>query len=421
MRPLYILLVLPLIAALATAEEPSLVRLNNGESTSMKLSNIGDEKFYFTRENKERTIPLIELFKWGQPVDMKPGPYLLLNDASLLFGAVSNITGEQVLFASTKRPGMWRENRVPREEVRAIVLQSSWLASERETLEDKWLASIEKTDRLLFTDGDSLAGTLLSADRVKNENDDSLVLRFQPTGATVVEIPQARVRAILLRVNASAPIPSQNGFWLGLKDGSCFFVQACERVKDEVHLKRNNQYSLIAQAHDADLEPPPTFFDRVVYLQPLTKNVVYLSDQTAIGFKHVPLLGWEGNYRQNRSVTGAGLRIGSTRYLKGIGMPATSRLAFEIPPGAKRFESEVGIDAAAETRGSCVFRVFLETSAGNWQVAKESPVMRGGDAPQTLSVELGTAKRIALVVEMSTRGDVCDWADWLDARIVIGH
>jgi hypothetical protein len=46
-----------------------------------------------------------------------------------------------------------------------------------------------------------------------------------------------------------------------------------------------------------------------------------------------------------------------------------------------------------------------------------SEVIRGGDAPVPISVPLGDAKGLALVVDYADRGDELDHADWLDARL----
>jgi hypothetical protein len=99
-------------------------------------------------------------------------------------------------------------------------------------------------------------------------------------------------------------------------------------------------------------------------------------------------------------------------------MPATSRLAYEIPEDAKRFEAEIAIDDDAERAGSVIFRVFLEVPGQTWRPAFESKTLRGGDQLQPVRVELGAARRLALVVDMADYGDQCDWADWLNARFV---
>jgi hypothetical protein len=75
----------------------------------------------------------------------------------------------------------------------------------------------------------------------------------------------------------------------------------------------------------------------------------------------------------------------------------------------------VAIDEAAARRGSVVFRVYL-LQDDDWQLAFASPVVRGGDGPLSVSVELTGVKEIALVTDYAERGDELDYANWLDAR-----
>jgi hypothetical protein len=68
--------------------------------------------------------------------------------------------------------------------------------------------------------------------------------------------------------------------------------------------------------------------------------------------------------------------------------------------------------------GSAVFKVLLDDSSGQWRIAYQSPIVRGGDAPQPITVDLKGASRMALIVEFADRGDEGDHADWLQARLV---
>ena len=102
---------------------------------------------------------------------------------------------------------------------------------------------------------------------------------------------------------------------------------------------------------------------------------------------------------------------------KGLGMHTTSRLAYDVA-GFRRFEAEIALDESTGRRGSVVFKVLLQDSAGAWNPAYESPVIRGGEAPTPIAVELKGAARLALIVEFADRGDELDHANWLQARLL---
>jgi hypothetical protein len=257
-----------------------------------------------------------------------------------------------------------------------------------------------------------------------SEADDGRAFKFLPEGASEpLVLPQSRMMALVFRTPRDAGFPLEGPadagrFWLGMADGSLVLADDIQQEDDSTSIALAGGGTLLARAVDDDLEPPESFWSRVELIQPLSSRVVYLSDLETIGFKHVPLFDWQIEYANDRSVAGSRLRAGQTRGLKGIGMPATSRLAYDVPQGATRFEAEIAIDDAARLHGSVIFRVYLESAEGAWKPAFESKTIRGGDPLSPVRVELGESKRLALVVDMADHGDARDYADWLNARFV---
>jgi hypothetical protein len=151
---------------------------------------------------------------------------------------------------------------------------------------------------------------------------------------------------------------------------------------------------------------------------------VWLSDLPHLGYKHIPFVSVERPLGIDQSILGSRLRHGRAGpeqkeavFRKGLGMPSASRVAYDVA-GYRRFEAELAIDEHACAKGSVVFKVLLEASSGEWQTAQESPIIRGGDMPLPISIDLRSAARMALLVEFAERGDECDYANWLHARLV---
>jgi len=63
--------------------------------------------------------------------------------------------------------------------------------------------------------------------------------------------------------------------------------------------------------------------------------------------------------------------------------------------------------------GSVVFRVW-----GDDKILFESPVMRGGDAPKPLQVDVGGVLLMRLEVDFAEDGDLADHGDWANARLL---
>jgi hypothetical protein len=393
--------------------------LVNDGTFNATLKRVDGDQAVFSTADQERSVALRDLRIWGRPSEPRKGAYVLLADGGMIVGEVTAIAPDHVQIASTRRPGLWRASRLPRQQIKAIVYQSSASPPQRERFDFKLLSAADAQDRLLLVSGDSLRGSLLDAARPAEGEAATPALRFLLPGANEpLAIGQERIVAAVLGERAAGQAPDAGRFWLAMADGSQVLASGIETTEDSVVVTLASGATLTAAAADNNLEPPESFWSRVALVQPLSPRIDYLSDLKTIGFKHVPLLDWQEDYANDRSVTHSRLRAGGERFIKGIGMPATSRLAYEIPAGAKRFEAEIAIDDDAIRGGSVVFRVFLETMNESWKPAFESEIVRGGDSPRHVRVELGAAQRLALVVEMADRGDQRDWADWLNARFV---
>ena len=95
--------------------------------------------------------------------------------------------------------------------------------------------------------------------------------------------------------------------------------------------------------------------------------------------KHIPFLDTSWSYQPDRSVSGGRLRHAGHVWTKGLGMHSSSRLAYETRGQYQELHAELAIDQCAADQGSVVFRVYVQDAAGNWSLAYESGVVRGGD------------------------------------------
>jgi alpha-galactosidase len=107
--------------------------------------------------------------------------------------------------------------------------------------------------------------------------------------------------------------------------------------------------------------------------------------------------------------------LGSVEYPHAVPLTADNDLVIDLKGQATRFQSMVGVDdGVGPGRGSVVFGVWVDGK----KVA-DSGVMRGGDAPKLLSVDLANAKRLVLGVNDGNDGTANDNADWAGALITM--
>jgi hypothetical protein len=234
--------------------------------------------------------------------------------------------------------------------------------------------------------------------------------------ATPLSIPASKVVALSLAGVDPARSESNPAVWLGCRDGSLIKASVIRVQGGKVTLQPAAGGELTTTLAGRD-DPDQKFWDEVTLIQPAKPNVVWLSDQKTLGYKHIPFLAVDWPFAADRSVTGGRLRSGGGVALRGLGMHSTSRLAYGAT-GYRKFEAEIALDESAGQRGSVLFRVMLQDEAGEWKPGYESPIIRGGDAPLPISVDLAGAARLALIVEFADRGDELDHANWLNARLL---
>jgi hypothetical protein len=396
----FILLLLCTGVALAEDHRPLAVPVD-GEPFSAQLAAV-DERWQVTFQTPgaPRVLPAASLVSWGRCVDAARGPLVVLADGSLLAAEVRNADREQVSADSR----LFGALRLPRSFVAGVLFHPP---ADRDSLIDRVLSSATgatsgrdsaggDADRALLVNGDEVAGTI---ERIAEGK-----IRLQSTVGPL-ELETRRVRAILCRA-ALAPrgeasrVPEALSATAGFRDGTR--LHAVSLVVAENSLRVTLPGGIVWSTSPKEL----------AFLQPRGGQAVYLSDVKPESYRHVPFLSLNWPYRADRNVAGGMLRGGGTLYLKGLGMHSASRLSYALTEPYRRFQAELAVDDRAGG-GSVGFRVFVDG-----QVRYTSPIVRGGQPPVPVSIDIAGAKRIDLVVDFADRADELDHADWLNARLV---
>jgi hypothetical protein len=147
---------------------------------------------------------------------------------------------------------------------------------------------------------------------------------------------------------------------------------------------------------------------------------VYLSDlQPTEAFAH-------GGLKQDVSYAGKPITLGGKVYAKGLTTHAETTpqgggasVTYALSGGlsaARRFKALVGLDDSADQRGSCAFIVEV-LRQGKWEKLVESPVLKGGQAPVAVDVDLTGATQLRLPVTDGGDGISSDHATWAEAML----
>jgi len=109
--------------------------------------------------------------------------------------------------------------------------------------------------------------------------------------------------------------------------------------------------------------------------------------------------------------------LGGVTYAHAVPVSSDTDLAIDLKGKAVRFIAMVGIDDTVRAgQGSVVFAVWVDGK----KVA-DTEIMKGGDAPKLLSVDLTAAKRLTLGVNDGNDGTGSDNADWGGAVIIMAQ
>ena len=362
------------------------------------------------------TLAIDELVRWGHPRAPRGQTIVVLADGGRLVtaaawagGAAVKLLGDEVVVLTDT----FDEVPLPRELVRGVVFAQRSHPRERESLEELVRGepspgpSLEErgsssSDAVLLTNEDRVTGKLVAL------SGGSLSLE---TDVGAVKLPLSRVEAVMFGQRegsggSPAARPQPPRLALGLKDGSLIYADSVVAHDNDMSVTLTSGVELAGGS-----------VKDVALLQSLGGRFVYLSDLAAPGYRHVPYLSIGWPYRRDRNVLGEPLAVGGKRYLKGIAMHSAARLTYRLDGKYRRFDSLAALDDSAGKKGSVTFGVYVLRER-QWREAYTSGIVRGGDVPRPVSVDVTGAEGLTLTVDFADRGDELDHADWLDARLI---
>lgn len=313
------------------------------------------------------------------------GPTVHLASGEILCGEVIRAEEEKLRV----RGALFGEIDLPISAVSAILLQAE--AAESLTRLTRQAAQAQG-DRVMLKNGDELGGTFRGADpeRVLLDRD-----------GDEAELARGLVAAVVLDPSLAEYEPPTEFFvQTRLVDGSVIHAAALQ--SEDAHLRLSTRFGATLAVEES----------AVADLSPRNGRVLYLSDIEPVRAMARAFLDGALPWRRDRSLLGEPLRVGGRTFEKGLGVGSYSELLF-APGGFERFEATVALDEAAGPEASVRFRVRVDGKE-----VFDSGEMLATSTPQNVSVPVAGAGELALVVEFESRGDVQDYADWCDARLV---
>lgn len=387
------------------SESPALVTVNGKPIAAELLGCDSDGEWIFEIDDQKQAFAADDFVRWGGPAETQSGPCLHLVGGGCLVAdeafKLLQISDEQVLLDSKS---LGEEMVLPLAAVEGIVFRPHPEIQQRNRLMDRFRSLDRSTDTIILDNGDEVEGTIT---RLSESG-----LDMQTPAGKSINLPRKNLVAMVFNpALLEKPEPAERLMMVQLADGSRLNAVAWSGGEGSVRLTTPNgmQWSTDILDHK---EP------NLIGLQPFTSHVVYLSDLKPAEYRHQPYLSVDWPHQMDRNVTGSRLKSGGAVYEKGIGMHSDASLTYRLEQPYRRFDASLGIDDSAGDRGSVIFRVFVDDGSGKWQSRYRSDVIRGGQEPTRISIDLEGIRGLSLMVDHADRGDEMDRADWLDARLV---
>ena len=368
----------------------------DGTTTSGRIRRLGPEEelVLVPVDGPEQVIPLDRLVKLsregGAPTSAPEGAVVLFPDGDRLHGGVVGAADETSLKVLSSTLG---DLAIPLESMLGLVLKLPTEADEADAFLSRVRSAPRQTELLWLANGDLLAGGFLGLDEKK--------IKFQPEGGPI-ELERSGVVALGFDpALVDYPRPEGTFLELALADGSRLGVTA----------PRVEQGQVVATTRFGT--PIRLPLGELASVHSRSASIAYLSEREATAQQYVSYVGPTRPYRRDAAVTGHPLRVAGQPFDHGLGTQSRTLLAYRLAPGDRRFQALVGLDDRAGPQGSVVFRVLVD---GREKFA--SPPMSVRDAPRAIDVDVAGAKVLILATEFGPRGDVRDYADWIEARII---
>lgn len=123
--------------------------------------------------------------------------------------------------------------------------------------------------------------------------------------------------------------------------------------------------------------------------------------------------GW-GTPQKDRAVQGKPLRIAGVQFDHGVGTHANSVMHIDLKRSCRRFSAQVGVDDEVTKPGSVRFRIHADD-----KLLFDSGIMKSGDAPKPVDVDLTGCKTMILIVDSADGNMDYDHANWADATFLV--
>jgi len=330
-----------------------------------------------------------DLVYWGTCREFRRGTIVFFDDGGMLAADVLSIKNRKIKVDSP----IFGESELP---LRRVVGFAFDLPTDRQRHD--WprnkIADVgDSAGCVMLSNGDQVAGVIES---VENGS-----IRLM-TDVGLIDLDLNRVEEVLFNRGLIGSTSLEGlSAWVGTSDGSLLIASAVNVDAKSFELEVLGGVRLVGSRK------------WLTFLQPVGGRALYLSDLKPHDYQFVPYLDLKWPYQVDANVEGGRLRCDNRLYVKGLGFCSDARIKYLLSESYRRFQAEFGIDDSTLSRGSVRARIYVDG-----QLRHTTRVVRGGDAPVSIDVDVSGGRRIELTIDYADRANVLDRANLLNARLV---
>ncbi len=378
----------------AIAAESFEILTASNQTLSGQLQSWTAETIRFVNENGQTQTFPSEQIVWLRSAGRRPqsvngGSLVLLANGDRLRGDVVGIDELSVRMewsVFSKLPDL----DIPFETVRAVLTEIPRLAEPRRRIVAAALKPHAGHDLIRLKNGDELTGILTGMTDGEYRLDRS---------GQELQVPRQDVQSVLLDDElVSFPKSEQTRILMTLADGSWITLTEWELVAGREIQGR--------AACGIDLTIP---LGDVISARIFGGEAAWLTELEPSQYKQTPYLATHWELRTNRNVLDGFLQLDGRELPIGLGQHSESTVTYRLDQQYRQFRATIGLDDVANGRGMAVFVVQVD---GQERFRSESHTGRG--VSESIEIDVSNAETLQLIVEFGPRGDVRDYANWID-------
>lgn len=386
-----------------------------------KLTNFDERgQCVFQQGDQSLTLPASQVVRWSSRQPTVPDSSIALADGSWLAGELQWPTDRRVRVKSK-----WFEVvELDIDALRAMIVSPSPSWPETQLLRSQMLSITGSQDVLWKRDSESASGivTIQIKKSVDASGPDRAIWSFKaPTAAASVEVPQNDLAGITFSpiLRRSSP-PGTTCSQLHMGDGGCLFVKDFTRREDgRMELRLASGVTLVS------LDEADQFVLAIAQITAEPGGVIWLSDTEPARYRllesesRVP---WQ--LGRNRDLFGKRLFDADGHAIEhALVIHSPAQAAYRWDGKAARLAATIEILSIADVAGAvppfgstrCQVLVGRD---GQLIKAWESELLRAGQPPVLVDVEISRAQLIVLLVDQADMGTIGDHVMWRDVRVV---